>query len=1242
MATRTPRTDLATGRASVARTGPAHHDDKPSSLPREPESGPRSWLTPFLESTYSRIIPRSHAPSDADRATRESSHIAALEPLGAEPAPLRSVLQPGLGEEVLEDVPRDFWLRRLQEYQQRKFDAAEARAGRELVPMAAMPGLNNWVPLGPAAVAHGQAIGRPAVGGRTSRMAVAAGGIRLYAATANGGVFRSDDGGSSWRSLMDGFEANPKSFASTSLCCGAIGISSTNADRVYVGTGEGDTDALFTLRLTSALPSYRGIGPIRTDDGGSTWVEETSSPSLAGFGFYQLAVDPGNHDTVVAATTNGLYQRVVEGDSVTWLRRRAKAHTAVVVARSGGVTTFYAAERAGAVYQSTDGTTWTAVGTDFPTTGLGRIALGVQPDNPSVLYAVVASRGGELLGVYRLDGGSGPWKTISGTPDLLPGRQGDYDLCIAVDPTNANRIYLGGDRATAPPFSGSIHRCSVSVSGSGYQMTTTSIGTSAHADVHSLDFVPGDPGRLWASTDGGCFLNLDPAGSEAFEPRNLGLSSLCTNYLGMSASEPAVMFVGLQDNGTARSIGEELWRHVLSGDGGYCIVHPTDPFQALAYANGKVFRTTNGGMDYRDWGDPVIAPPLGVMAEPLVGAPGSLRVALGARVSTDAVIAEAAIYVSDDFGQTWPVTSAPTMTLPSGSGRIYSMVFASPTRLYVGTTAGQAFRADLSGSAWSLARIDNATGGPLPLVGLVSDLAVDWSDPTLQSVYLCFGGIGDPRHVWRFDGIAWQARSGTGASSLLNIEHNAIVVDSANPTNVYVGADLGVWHSPDSGLNWAALELGLPDAPVLDLQLHRGARALRASTHGRGVYEYRLDPPALAGVELYIRDTFLDIGRGDDTDGRNDPSVWPTTPVWHWRSPSIKVDVPTPSGYQTPTDQIDFFQFHETIVDGSAGIATIDPPQVVHNRLYALVHNRGPQVAPSVRVMAAVTSASTVLRPLPAGYTANVQAGTPLPGSDWTTLGMVALTALRPGFPQIAAFDLPSNVLPLPASLPGQSHFCSVVFVHSADDVYTATEQHVDLLTLGERKVAQKNLHIVQFVGTPPPPEATVGMWARLDLAGHLFDREGLIDLEFRLDRFPGRLLFVAPEELMPSKALGQEGFRFRDASIVKRWVEQLRGDAERLQWEGKFSEADLERLLKAMELIAGRRPVEVEAGHISTLKQLRIAADTVHTMFLRIDPPPDAEVGATWEFSIVQRDAVTGAVQGGADYSVRINQPER
>jgi hypothetical protein len=75
------------------------------------------------------------------------------------------------------------------------------------------------------------------------------------------------------------------------------------------------------------------------------------------------------------------------------------------------------------------------------------------------------------------------------------------------------------------------------------------------------------------------------------------------------------------------------------------------------------------------------------------------------------------------------------------------------------------------------------------------------------------------------------------------VEHNAIVVDPLNHSHVYVGADIGVWRSPDGGNNWTLIQNGLPDAPVFDLQIHKAARVLRASTHGRGIYEYRLDPP---------------------------------------------------------------------------------------------------------------------------------------------------------------------------------------------------------------------------------------------------------------------------------------------------------------------------------------------------------------------------------------------------------------
>lgn len=1210
---------------------------KPKAVERQ-DGGPREWLVPMLEGTYSRLVPKEQEPAEEQlvKAEAEAAKSREKKPREMTPPPARALesrLQPGRGSDVLADTPRDFWTKLLREHQERKAQAAAPAApedttgGGPFPAKPAVPGQNNWVPLGPSAVAKGQAVGRPTIAGRISGLALFDACI-IYAASANGGVFRSDDGGVSWRSTMDGFDLDPTAFAAASLCCGAIAVSPTNSDRVYAGTGEGDTDALFTLRLTNALPSYRGIGPIRSDTGGNTWVSEPSTPDLAGFAFYQMAVDPNDQDNVVAATTNGLYQRVLSGSSVMWQQRRTGNHSSAVVCHAGGVTRFFAAAWGGPVYTSTNGSTWTTAGTGFPT-GIGRVALAVQHDNPNVLYALVATTAGGLKGLYRLDGVAGAWKQVSGAPNIVPGNQGDYDLCIAVDPSNANLIYLGGDRTNSSPYPGNIQRCTISPSGSAYSAAATAIGDQAHADVHVLAFVPGNSDHLYTGTDGGCFLNTNPSGAGNFEARNTGLSCLCTNYLGLSASEPAVMFVGQQDNGTAKYAGEELWRGVLFGDGGYCVVSPTDPFTALAYANGTVYRTTTGGKDWGDWSS-VSSPPWSIMAEPLVMAPNGTRVAFGAG---------AGIYVSNNFGASF--TTSPTFSLPSGSGGIYSMVFATDTRLFIGTSNGRVFQADLSGSTWTATRIDNAAGGPLPLAGLVSDIAVDWADGTRASVYICFGGHGDQRHVWRFNGSGWQNRSGTGATGLLDVEHNAMLVDPANTAHVYVGADIGVWRSTDSGNTWATFELGLPDAPVMDLQLHAGARLLRASLHGRGVYEYRLNPPALTGIELYIRDTAVDTARGENTDGHNDPSTWPASQVWHWAAPNIKVDVPTPLGYQTPTNQIDFWQFHETIVDGSAGVATIDPPQVVHNRVYALVHNRGPLVATNVRVMAAVTNASTVLNPLPAGYAANIAAGTPIVDPNWKTLNIVDIPEVRPGFPKVAAFDLPSNLLPLPASLPGQSHYCLVTFLHAASDAFTNTQTNVDLLTVSERKVAQKNLHIVQFAGTPPP---AYGMWVRLDITGFLFKTSGKINLKFDLAAFPGAVSMVLPGALLPDELLEpQKEFKAQVGSAaVKKWLNAFSRDAERLSNEGKFDPNDYRRVLGALKAVDGRPLLAPKkAATPVTLRGLPIRKRDRHVIFMKIDLPDGAKVGDKWRFSVVQSDE-KGNVQGGADYIVRVNRPVR
>ena len=144
---------------------------------------------------------------------------------------------------------------------------------------------------------------------------------------------------------MDGFDTNTTAFAAASLCGGAIALDPADPDCVYVGTGEGDTDAIFGFRLINALPAYRGIGPIRTDDGGVSWIQESSTPSLAGFSFFQIAVDPADREHCVAATTNGLYERVpAAGGAFTWTRRQTGVHTSVIVTTSGGTTRWFAAK----------------------------------------------------------------------------------------------------------------------------------------------------------------------------------------------------------------------------------------------------------------------------------------------------------------------------------------------------------------------------------------------------------------------------------------------------------------------------------------------------------------------------------------------------------------------------------------------------------------------------------------------------------------------------------------------------------------------------------------------------------------------------------------------------------------------------------------------------------------------------------------------------------------------------------
>lgn len=801
----------------------------------ERDEGPRSWFLSRMVETYSRLAPRGEPIAAAPAATPAAGEA------------FRSSLQPGEGESVLAQVDSTIWRQRLAEYKRRKAAAVPQPLVLPGPGAPVVPGANNWRPLGPTVVLDGQTVGNQPIAGRIVGLAIAPGGHIVYAASAAGGVFRSDDGGMRWRSLMDGFDVDPTDFASASLACGAIAIDPIDPNRVYVGTGEGDTHSMFQRRIVSALPAYRGIGPIRTDDGGLTWVTEPtagSSPAidLAGKAFFALAVDPRNREHVLAATTNGIYQRIPKaGGTFEWVRRRTGEHSSVVVTSSGNTRRFFAAKWGVGVFHSTNGKNWHPTGTGFPTGNVGRIALGVQSNNPNLVYAFVADVKGAVHGVYRLDSVGGAWKDVTNLPDVLPvdaqGRsQGDYDLAIAVDPLDANLIYLGGSYANVDPFPGSVWRCAIRADNTGYTVDSfASIGTHAHSDVHVLVHTPGIADELWCGCDGGVFLNRNPQGTGQFASRNDGLACLHSNFIAQHPTDPNILFTGLQDNGTARTDAGPIWTHVSGGDGGYCLINWNAPNQVLVFANGRVFGSTTGGSADDSWSIGWNFP-WATMTQPIVSPPFDPDPAHAADAQLVAVGAGSQVSVSEDFAQSWTMG----FDIPDGAGSVFALAFASTSRLFIGTTRGQVFRANRLGNTWSLTRLDLAAAGPLEVDGLITDVAVDWSDSTRSSVYAVFGGMGDNRHVWRFDGTQWEARSGAGANGLLDIEHNAMVVDPVAPANLYVGADIGVWHSPDGGLNWSPLQNGLPDAPVFDLQIHPTQRLLRAATHGRGIYEIRL------------------------------------------------------------------------------------------------------------------------------------------------------------------------------------------------------------------------------------------------------------------------------------------------------------------------------------------------------------------------------------------------------------------
>ncbi|MEI6740828.1 MAG: dockerin type I domain-containing protein [Gemmatimonadaceae bacterium] len=620
----------------------------------------------------------------------------------------------------------------------------------------------------------------------------------IFVGTAAGGVWKSTNEGASWMPLTD---------TQCSQVIGSVAVDPVNPNIVYAGTGE-------------FYESTAGCGVLRSSDGGTTWSNVAAEPFASSAPvFFTLIVDRAtagstNSTTLLAATNRGVYRSTNSG--VTWTLTTPALTFTDVVQHPTNPNIVYAMRMGVAgsatgpgLWKSTDkGATWTTVST-MTADSVGRMEMAVSAARPGSVWIVAATTSRTFGGLYRWDDSTASRSTLAASGVTAPpavtnrnnfGAQGDYDLMIAVDPTNANRIYLGGVRAYR------------SVDGGG---TFREIAPNIHCDWHVIVVDPNDPTRILAGSDGGLFLSRD--GAETFNAINAGLAT-SLHYPGLSLhpTDPSGVLTGMQDNGTiiARN-GMTQWNGVWGGDGGYTAINPTAPdIYYVSSQNGSMVRINAAA---------------GTAANVVTGIDAAERRAFIAPFIIDGsrpnrlYFGGTKVYRTDNEGTRWTAISG---DLTKGSPAYITALAVAPSdsaTLLAGTSDGNIRYSRDYGLTWA----SPSTALPVRSVG---DFAISPTDPAKAVVTFTSTGTG---HVYLTTdgGYTWTNITG----SLPDVTTQA---SAWGPNGkLFIGNMYGVYETSDLGVTWTRAS-GLPWIRVTDLVYNSRTNRLVAATYGRGIWAF--------------------------------------------------------------------------------------------------------------------------------------------------------------------------------------------------------------------------------------------------------------------------------------------------------------------------------------------------------------------------------------------------------------------
>jgi hypothetical protein len=962
----------------------------------------------------------------------------------------------------------------------------------------------------------------------------------IYAGAASGGVWKSIDAGESWRPLWD---------AQESLAIGSLAVAPSAPNTIYVGTGEW---------TPGWGPSYPGAGVYVSTDGGNNW---TRHASVVARRIAKVVVSQADPLTVYVAGNSG-FERSIDG-GVSWTIIHAGQISDAVI-DPNDAQTIYINVTNDRIYKTTDGGgMWTPLNTGPTGASASWIKLAIGRSGTHGSQFLLARSGGTIW--KSIDGGSN-WSTLAGSH--ATGYVGWCDM-IAVAPDNEDIFMVGGVGVERTADGGGMW---------------SSIG-GLHSDQHQAVFAPSNANIVYECNDGGVYRSTDKGAT--FKKVSDGLVVTQFYDIGSWSHISTVVGGGAQDNGTSMTTGGLTWTQINGWDGGYFVIHPTDPRTIYSeHQNTDLFKTVDGGASWTN-----------IVAGLSGGTPWVGVIAMDMNNPNRLYVGTSRVFrTTDGCATPW----VPSSQVLAGSVSSLAVSLNDSNRVYA-AAGSHIYRSDDAGvtNPWA-----DKTAAPLPGRS-ITDIAIDDADK--NRVAITFGGTsgGTPHSVFlsTTGGNGWSDISG----NLPDISVNAVVFDPNNTNTIYVGTDVGVYRTIDLGVSWQAFDNGIPNVIITDLHVDPDDNMLYAATMGRGMYKLDITPGITEPeVDLYLRDSLLDTGeRFPSPSGEPNPND-PADNVYRWESPDIKVDV---IPYDTPAPVFDGVEF-------DAQVPHEDPVRGQVNRFYLQVHNRGWRDTANVHVRAFFADASAGLPALPNALTApafNLSSTV-----NWTPIGPAqTIPLLEPNRPVIVQWDWS---VPMGAA----THSCLMAVVSSGDDPITTTETNVNVLIGAEKRVCLKNLHVINAPG--PRPEQ---MMVTLNFHNAL-SKDDLIDIICDPLGFTGGtvgILLETVEFVDPQEALHGVGlYAVREGEDIGSWYNHPRTPPKERQ--------SLDELWKVVDR---SRIFEFDPIKSSEIKGIKMKPHQKLRAVITCKGSKNAAYGATQKFAIRQRQG--GVIVGGSTFDLRLTR---